>query len=118
MRVTSTGAKSYVFQGRMHGASLRLTIGSPNNWPLKKAQAEARRLRMMLDQGVDPRAVEADKAAKARAVRVEAKRQAATVGDAWAAYLAHHESAGAHATCAITSTFHSPVGSPSGAAVG
>lgn len=91
VRVTSTGAKSYVFQGRMHGASLRLTIGSPNNWPLKKAQAEARRLRMMLDQGVDPRAVEADKAAKARAVRVEAKRQAATVGDAWAAYLAHHE---------------------------
>lgn len=90
-RVTAAGSKSYIFQGRLHGASLRVKIGKPGVWPLKKAQAEARRLQTLIDQGIDPRAVEAEKAAKAMAQRVESKRQTATVGDAWAAYLAHHE---------------------------
>ncbi len=91
LRVTAAGAKAYIFQGRLHGASLRVTIGSPNAWPLKKAQTEARRLQTLIDQGIDPRAVEAQKAAEAHAERAKSKRQAATVGDAWADYLAHHE---------------------------
>lgn len=88
LRVTAAGAKAYIFQGRLHGASLRVTIGSPSAWPLKKAQTEARRLQTLIDQGIDPRAVEAQKAAEAHAERAKSKRKAATVGDAWADYVA------------------------------
>lgn len=91
LRVTSTGAKSYIFETRLHGKTLRQTIGDPRTWSLGDAQAEARRLKTLTDQGIDPRQQAAEQRAKAEAVQAKAKSKAALVADAWAAYLAHHE---------------------------
>ena len=55
LRVTPSQAKSYVFEAWFNGKSLRMTIGDTVTWPLKKAQNEARRLKVLVDQGIDPR---------------------------------------------------------------
>ena len=54
VRVTMAGAKAYIFESRMDGRTIRVTIGSPDSWPLKKAQFEARRIHTLVDQGIDP----------------------------------------------------------------
>ncbi|MBL4951704.1 DUF4102 domain-containing protein, partial [Neobacillus sp. YIM B02564] len=41
LRVTSTGAKSYIFETRLHGKTLRVTIGDVRTWSIVRAQAEA-----------------------------------------------------------------------------
>ena len=82
LRVTAAGAKSYIFESRLHGKTVRLTIGDSRTWSVTKAQAEATSLKTLTDQGIDPRQLKAEQRAKAEAV---------TVGEAWAAYLAHHE---------------------------
>ncbi|MDZ7809982.1 MAG: Arm DNA-binding domain-containing protein [Arhodomonas sp.] len=43
LRATSTGAKAYIFQARLHGRTVRQTIGSPEAWDIDAARAEARR---------------------------------------------------------------------------
>lgn len=55
VRVTQNENRSYVFQGRASGKSLRITIGDVNVWSLDDARKEARRLQQLCDQGVDPR---------------------------------------------------------------
>ena len=55
LRVTSNGAKSYIFQAELHGKTIRITIGNTQAWPLGKAQTEAARLKVLIDQGIDPR---------------------------------------------------------------
>lgn len=87
LRVTATGAKSYIFQARLHGVSIRLTVGDIRTWTVAEAQAEATRLKTLIDQGVDPRQLKTEQAAKAEAKRVEARRQTLTVAEAWATYL-------------------------------
>ena len=88
LRVTAAGAQSYVFESRLHGKTLRVTIGDPRAWPLGKAQAEARRLKTLVDQGIDPREVDAEKREAAETKRREAKAKEVTVGEAWDAYIA------------------------------
>jgi hypothetical protein len=51
LRATANGAKAYIFQSVLGGKTLRSTIGSPSNWSIKDAQAEARRLQTPIDQG-------------------------------------------------------------------
>jgi integrase len=94
LRVTPTGRKTYVFESRLNGATLRINIGTAADWPIKKAQTEAQRLKMLVDSGQDPREIErqqqANKAAAqvaAAAQTVMAAAQALTVGEVWAAYL-------------------------------
>ena len=55
VRVTANGAKSYVFQTWFVNKAIRVTIGDVNTWSIPKAQAEARKLKVLTDQGVDPR---------------------------------------------------------------
>ncbi|WP_027996985.1 tyrosine-type recombinase/integrase [Simplicispira psychrophila] len=94
LRVSPTGRKTYVFESRLKGATLRLTIGTAADWPIGRARSEAQRLKMLVDDGKDPREIEsqkqADKAAAqvAAATQDEADRQAAlTVGEIWPLYL-------------------------------
>ncbi|MBV8467742.1 MAG: integrase family protein [Burkholderiales bacterium] len=86
LRVTS-GSKAYVFEGRVHGRSLRMTIGDVRVWPLGKAQDEARRLQVLCNSGVDPRLQRSEQAAEIEAARVEAKRAEVTLGYAWPIYI-------------------------------
>ena len=91
LRVTAAGAKSYIFETRLHGKTLLRTIGDLRTCTIRKAQAEATRLKAMTDQGIDPRQVDADNAAKAAVAKADAKSKAALVADAWATYIAHQK---------------------------
>jgi len=91
LRVTAAGSKAFIFETRLNGKTIRMTLGDPRNWSIGKAQAEASRLKVMTDQGTDPRQVIADaiaaKDAKASAEREQATRETVTVGEAWAEYI-------------------------------
>ncbi len=103
LRITSSGAKSFIYQGKLNGQTIRLTIGSPNTWPIETqwgkdadgkrvetrrgAREEARRLQSFMDQGIDPRQLKAEQRTKVEAARTEAQRQILTLGDAWPVYL-------------------------------
>lgn len=87
LRATPTGRRTYVFESRLDGATLRITIGAPADWPIEKARGEAQRLKMLVDAGQDPREVARDQQAAREAAKVAAKAQALTVGDVWPIYL-------------------------------
>ena len=87
VRVTANGAKSYIFESRLHGKTLRLTIGNVRTWTIAKAQAEATRFKTLTDQGNDPRILAAAQRAKSDAARAEDKRQGLTLADVWPVYL-------------------------------
>jgi len=95
LRVTPTKRKTYVFESRLNGSTIRVNIGTVADWPIEKARTRAQALKMLIDAGTDPRELErqqqADKAAAiaAAAAQVEAdKVHAVTVGDIWPRYLA------------------------------
>lgn len=80
LRVTA-GAKAYIFQGRLDGKTIRLTIGDVNAWSINEAREKARALQTTIDKGRDPRllkqeAIAAD-AAKREGVQRQREAQAA-----------------------------------------
>jgi integrase len=89
---TTAGAKSFIFQSKVNGKSMRLTIGDAGVWSIAKAQAEARRLQTVIDTGNDPRQVKAEqeaaKEAKAAALTQKQVSESVTVAEAWQAYIA------------------------------
>ena len=87
LRVTPAGRPSYIFQGEFQGRTLRATIGSPDAWSIPQAQERSRELQRQIDAGRDPREMKAETIAADVAKRDTAKRQTATVGEAWAAYI-------------------------------
>jgi len=103
LRATANGAKAYMFQAKLKGQAIRLTIGDPKTWTIDAAQAEARRLKVIIDNGQDPRQVKADgleaeltareaKQTALAAKRVEAERQGLTLGEVWPLYVAARKS--------------------------
>lgn len=95
LRATSSGAKSYIFQAKLNNQTVRITIGAPATWGLDQAQAEARRLKVLIDIGQDPRQQKADKLAAVVAAATEAKsaalRNSVTLGAVWPQYLAERK---------------------------
>ncbi|MDO9333206.1 MAG: integrase family protein [Dehalococcoidales bacterium] len=98
LRATPRGDKSYFFQSKLDGKTLRTTIGSITNWTIPEAEAEARRLQTLIDHGHDPRQIKTDKLIAAQDVRdareaeeqaLEQKsvREAVTLGDVWPLYV-------------------------------
>lgn len=87
LRVTTSGARTYVFESRLFGKTLRIKIGDPRSWDLGKARTEAGRLKTLIDQGLDPRELKADAQAAHEAKAAAEAAQAVTVGEAWAIYL-------------------------------
>lgn len=99
VRVTAAGAKSYVFESKVKGKTLRRTIGNPDAWTIEAARAEANRLRVLVDQKTDPRELERQQAEDAERIKAEAEAsakaaaalqaaQALTVGEVWGRYVA------------------------------
>lgn len=98
LRCTANGAASFIFEGKLAGNSLRLTIG-PATMPIRTsrdrsgrpavegADLVAHKWALMLAQGIDPRTEVRAAAAAHRAARVEESRQALTARSAWDAYL-------------------------------
>jgi integrase len=89
LRVTPTGRKTYVFESRLNGATLRINIGTAADWPIKKAQIEAQRLKMLVDNGQDPREIERQQQADKAAAQAADAAQTLSVGDIWPLYLAN-----------------------------
>jgi integrase len=55
LRVSETGEKTYIFESKMYGNTIRISIGDPSTWPLLEAQKRAREFKAMIDKGMDPR---------------------------------------------------------------
>lgn len=87
VRVTNTGAKSFVYEAKLNRQTIRRTIGDVRAWTIEQARAEARRLAVLLDSGQDPRELDRQQEAKRQAQRKQEKERALTVGEAWAVYL-------------------------------
>lgn len=87
LRVTPTGRKTFAFEGRLNGETIRMGIGSVADWTLDKARQKASELKMLVDTGHDPREVERSRQAEATAKRVLEQAQAISVAEAWKVYL-------------------------------
>lgn len=96
LRVTPTGRKTYVFESRLNGATIRITIGDVKSWPLdslegdrdaKTARREATRLAQLVDGGIDPRELDRQQQADKDAEKAAAAAKAVTVGEVWGVYL-------------------------------
>jgi integrase len=110
LRVTANGARSYMFQAKLRGEAIRITIGDPDTWPIdaptdgkgkpvgRGARQEARRLKTLVDEGKDPRQVKQDQVAEQLAARAEKEaqvkeglakqeREAVTLAIIWDAYV-------------------------------
>ena len=87
LRATPTGRKTYIFESRLNGATVRINIGTLADWPIEKARTKAQGLKMLVDGGTDPREVERDRQAAAVKKKVAAAVHAVTVGEVWTAYL-------------------------------
>jgi integrase len=90
LRITSAGKPAYIFLGRYQGKTCRVTIGSPEAWSIPEAQAKARQLQRLIDEGIDPRTPKREALAEAKAQEQEQAAQTAqavTVGELWPLYL-------------------------------
>ena len=87
LRATPAGKPAYVFQSVYQGKDLRITIGSPAAWSIPDAQAKARELQRLIDEGKDPRDLKRDALAAHAEKQAAAAVQAVTVGEVWAVYL-------------------------------
>ncbi|MDA8159503.1 MAG: integrase family protein [Desulfobacteraceae bacterium] len=102
VRVTMAGAKSFVFESKIQGRTLRWTIGPVSAWTLEAARAEANELQTKVDKGIDPREQARDQArereAKTAALEAEqheaAKRSLCTLKALCNEYVAHLEGQG------------------------
>ncbi|NMM38570.1 MAG: tyrosine-type recombinase/integrase [Glaciimonas sp.] len=89
---------AYIFQAKLKGQAIRITVGLTANWTIQEAQAEARRLKVIIDNGEDPRQVKADalavkqdarNAKQAEQVAKQAKQlsESVTLSIAWKEYV-------------------------------
>jgi hypothetical protein len=87
VRVTTAGAKSFVFEAKLNRQTIRRTIGDIRAWSIEDARKESNRLRVELDRGDDPRELDKVKeAAKAEQHAAKAAK-ALAVCDLWPEYL-------------------------------
>ena len=87
VRITSAGAKSFVFEAKLNRQTIRRTIGDVKVWSIEQARTEARRLAVLLDNGQDPREIQRQQQAAKAAERAAATAKALTVGEVWPLYL-------------------------------
>ena len=87
LRATPAGKPAYVFQSVYQGKDIRLTIGSPAAWSITDAQAKARELQRLIDEGKDPRDLKREALAAHAEKQAAAAAQALTVGEVWPLYL-------------------------------
>ncbi len=83
LRLTQSGNKAFIFETWFNGKTLRMTIGGVNSWSISQAQAEARRLKVLTDQGIDPREQREELKAKSLANQL----RGSSALDIWDEYL-------------------------------
>lgn len=85
----TANSKSYIFQGKLDGNVIRMTIGDVETWFLDEARKEARRLKTIIDSGRDPRIIKKEKtdADIAKRKTIEAEKLPAI--ELWPRYMEH-----------------------------
>lgn len=91
LRKTPTGKPAYVFQSLYSGRYIRITIGSPEAWPISEAQAKAREYQRLIDEGIDPRTQKREALARAEQEQAQQEAEAVTVAEAWQVYIKARE---------------------------
>lgn len=76
------GSRAYVFELRLYGKTIRITIGDPRATGPGKARAEAGRLKTVVDSGKDLREVRAEQQLAYEVKRRKEERSAVTFSDA------------------------------------
>ena len=89
LRVTAAGAKAYIFQGKLAGQLIRMTLGDLQTLTLSDARDRAGELRTMVRSGRDPRQVKAERTAADIAQREKAKADRLPAIEVWPLYVAH-----------------------------
>ncbi|MBM3363322.1 MAG: DUF4102 domain-containing protein [Betaproteobacteria bacterium] len=87
VRATPSGRKTYAFEGRLRGKTLRIGIGTTADWTLEKARQRAVELKMLVDSGQDPRELKRQQQATEEAARKQQAVEAVTVGEVWRIYI-------------------------------
>lgn len=98
VRVTAAGSKAFVFETKVNSKTLRHTIGDAAAWTIEQAKTEANRLRVLVDQDLDPRELERQRISEAERQKSEAQALAhadlakavalsLTMGAAWKRYM-------------------------------
>lgn len=87
LRATPKGRKTYAFETRLNGKTLRRTIGTVEAWTLAGARDEARRLQVLVDNGESPQELERQQQAEQAAREAMEDARALTVGDVWPVYM-------------------------------
>ncbi|MBI3230947.1 MAG: DUF4102 domain-containing protein, partial [Burkholderiales bacterium] len=90
LRATPTGRKTYVFEARLRGATIRINIGTLAA-TLEEARSKANALTVLVDAGTDPRELEREKDAAKALAKAKAVLQSVTVGEVWKTYLAERQ---------------------------
>ncbi len=95
VRATPSGAKAYIFQGKLKGKTIRVTIGDVRAWSIEGsspehpgAREEARRLQNFIDRGIDPRRAKAEQLQRIEDQQTESERKDLTLGEVWDIYIA------------------------------
>jgi len=88
VRVTKSGRKAFVFESRLDGKTLRITIGDVKTWAIGDARTEASRLKAIVDTGQDPREQKRQLQAEREAAKAKQEAEGVTVAEAWQAYIA------------------------------
>ena len=89
VRVTAAGVKSYVFESKLHGRTIRITIGSTQAWTIDGARQDANLKKTRVDQGIDPRSERRAMRSNAAKSSFEHQTGSVLVGTAWEQYLLH-----------------------------
>lgn len=102
LRATPTGRKTFAFEARLDGATIRMNIGTAADWSLGEARARAAELKKLVDAKVDPRELERQQRAAQEVEQAarEAARAAALAADKFTLralltdYIAHQKAIG------------------------
>lgn len=91
VRVTASGVKAFIFEGKLDRSTIRWTIGKTEIWTIDDARKEARRLQELIDRGVDPRVQaqekKTEKAAKKASIEASQKYTLKALLKAYTDYL-------------------------------
>ncbi|RYG95483.1 MAG: DUF4102 domain-containing protein [Alphaproteobacteria bacterium] len=87
VRVTASGAKSFVFEAKLNGRTIREVIGSTNAWTIDAARQSANEKKTQVDRGMDPRQLRRDALQEQQAKICEERQRVLRVSEVWPVYL-------------------------------
>lgn len=87
LRASPRGRKTYIFESRLLGSTVRINIGTAADWSIEQARSKAQTLKRLVDDGTDPRDVERTRLLAEEAARKAAAHATVSVGEAWEVYL-------------------------------